>query len=67
MSPGTQYRLLKSNPHIVTVQQAIDLLEPRIKVVEKRQRHSTSFKLEHQIFLAEARECNKILKELDYV
>ena len=55
MSPETEYRLLKSNPHIVTVQQALDLLEPRIKVVEKRQRESTTLKLEHQIFLVEAR------------
>ena len=59
MSPGAQHRLLKSNPHIVTVQQALDLLEPRIKVVEKRQRESTTLKLEHQIFLVEARDCNK--------
>ena len=65
MTAETQYRLLKSNPHIVTVQQALDLLEPRIKVIEKRQRDSTTIKLEHEIFLAEARDCNKILKEIE--
>ena len=65
MSPEAQHRLLKSNPHIVTVQQALDLLEPRIRVIEKRQRDSTTLKLEHEIFLAEARDCNKILKEIE--
>ena len=64
MTAEAQHRLLKSNPHIVTIQQALDLLEPRIKVVEKRQRDSTTLKLEHEVFLVEARECNKILKEI---